>query len=411
MPTINANRLLKDLDDLRNFGRHGNGVIRPSLSPVDMDARRWLCTRMSQAGLAAEIDGVANVLGRSRCPGKALLVGSHSDTQPTGGWLDGALGVIYGLEVARAMAEDPSTAQLPVDVVAWVDEEATFLGCLGSRAYCGLLRAEDIEAVANSSGQMLAEALRDAGLGGIDAAATFEPERQIGYLEAHIEQGPHLEDSGDLIGVVTSIVGIRGGTVTFVGEQNHAGTTPMNRRRDAGVALFEFAQRLRAEFEKLAGPQTVWTIGSVALHPGAPSIVPGRAEMILQFRDPDPERLESMEGCARELASTATQAGPVQVTFDRSRTPVAPTVMDDGLARHLAAAAEQRTGTRWRRMPSAAGHDPMVLAGSLPCAMLFIPSKGGVSHDFAEDSSDEHIILGCQVLADAAATILRDAQG
>lgn len=406
MPIVNPNRLLDDLNRLREFGRFGDGVIRPSLSQADIEARYWLRERMSEAGLDAKLDGIANVFGRSRKSGPALLIGSHSDTQPTGGWLDGALGVVYGIEIARAMAEDADTAHLAVDAVAWVDEEGTFLGCLGSRAYCGSLSPDSVGRLTNAEGQTLSGALEAAGLEGLEAVTRHEPDRYVGYLEAHIEQGPHLEEGGDAIGVVSSIVGIHGGVVRFVGEQNHAGTTPMARRRDAGVVLFEFAYRLRREFERLAGDRTVWTIGNAILTPGAPSIIPGKAEMLLQFRDPDRARLDTMEHKVVDLCQEMAGASGVEITFARSRQPVKPTTMDPALKQHIADAAERRVPGRWQHMPSAAGHDPMVLAETLPCAMLFIPSKGGISHDFAEDSADEDIVRGCQVLADAAASIL-----
>lgn len=373
-----------------------------------MEARHWLAERMTDAGLSTTIDGVANVFGYSPNPGRALLIGSHSDTQPTGGWLDGALGVVYGLEIARTLAENSATAHLPVDVVAWVDEEGTFMSCLGSRAYCGMLSDADIQAASNAQGQSLPDALSAAGLSGLPGATAFDAGRHAGYLEAHIEQGPFLEEAGHLVGVVTSIVGIHGAVVTFTGQQNHAGTTPMDRRADAGVALFDYASSLRREFESLAGPKTVWTIGNATLEPGAQSIIPGRASMLLQFRDPDPERLLAMENRAIEMAQTASQAGPVAVEFSRARAPVAPTVMDDWLQAHLADAAGIHTGERWQHLPSAAGHDPMVLAGSLPCAMLFIPSKDGISHDFAEDSHEPDIVMGCQVMADGAAKALAE---
>ena len=411
MPKVNGQRLLADLNHLRTFGQYGNGVVRPSLSQADMDARWWLASRMGEAGLDAEVDGVGNVFGRSSHPGKALLIGSHSDTQPTGGWLDGALGVGYGIEVARALSEDAATANLPVDAVAWIDEEGTFIGCLGSRSYCGLVNQHDVETLSNSQGETLASALDGAGLQGLPGARQFEPGRHVGYLEAHIEQGPYLEEKGDAIGVVTSIVGIHGGVVHFSGQQNHAGTTPMPRRRDAGVALFEFAHRLKEEFTALAGSTTVWTIGNVTLVPGAPSIIPGRAEMLLQFRDPDEARLEAMERRVNEMCAELGAGGMVEATFERSRPPVKPTVMDEALQRHLAEAAEREVPGRWQRMPSAAGHDPMVLADTMPCGMLFIPSKDGISHDFAEDSSEEDIVRGCQVLADAAAATLSEANG
>jgi beta-ureidopropionase / N-carbamoyl-L-amino-acid hydrolase len=405
MPTINPERLLGMLKTLRTFGAVGTGVVRPSLSPVDMEARRWLCGRMLEAGLDAWIDGVGNVLGRSRNHGKALLIGSHSDTQPKGGWLDGALGVIYGIEIVRALAEDPVTRALPVDAVAWVDEESTYLWCLGSRSFCGVLTQDAIAAATNAEGQRLTEAIQAAALAGLPSAR-LEPERYVGYLEGHIEQGPYLEEEGNKIGVVTSIVGIRGCRIHFRGQQNHAGTTPMPRRKDAGVALIDFAYTLRQAFQAIAGPTTVWTIGRVSFSPGAPSIIPGEAEMILQYRDPSETLLDRFEQTVNAFAATANCAGLVEVTVMPNRTPIKPTIMDAALQQHIAAAAERHASGAWVHMPSAAGHDPMVLSDHLPCAMLFVPSRGGISHDFAEDTDEADIVLGCQVLAEAAASIL-----
>jgi len=405
MPTINPERLLDMLKMLRTFGAVGTGVVRPSLSPVDMEARRWLRARMLEAGLDAWIDGVGNVIGQSRNHGKALLIGSHSDTQPKGGWLDGALGVIYGIEIVRAFAGDPATRALPVDAVAWVDEESTYLGCLGSRSFCGVLTQDAIAAATNAEGHRLTEAIKAAALEGIPPAR-LEPERYVGYLEGHIEQGPYLEAEGNKIGVVTSIVGIRGCRIHFRGQQNHAGTTPMPRRKDAGVALIDFAYTLRQAFQAIAGPKTVWTIGRVSFSPGAPSIIPGEAEMILQYRDPSETLLDRFEQTVHALAATANRAGLVEVTVMPNRTPIKPTIMDAGLQQHIAAAAERHAPGAWVHMPSAAGHDPMVLSDHLPCAMLFVPSRGGISHDFAEDTDEADIVLGCQVLADAAASIL-----
>jgi beta-ureidopropionase / N-carbamoyl-L-amino-acid hydrolase len=406
MSRINPERLLADLRTLRGFGAHANGVVRPTLSPVDMRSRAWLMERMRDAGLQAQMDGVSNVFGRSPNAGSALLLGSHSDTQPRGGWLDGALGVIYGLEVARALLETPETADLAVDAASLADEEGTFLGCLGSRSLCGVLDEAAFAAARNADGLSLTQALADAGLADTPRA-TLDLGRYVGYLEAHIEQGPYLEEQGNQIGVVTSIVGIRGCTVRFVGEQNHAGTTPMDRRKDAGVALFEFAARLRAEFQGLAGERTVWTIGQATLSPGAPSIIPGAAQLLLQFRDPQDDRLQAMQQAVYELAASMHATGPVAVSVEANREPIHPTIMDESLQSHLAAAAALRTPKAWVKMPSAAGHDPMVLAHHLPCAMLFIPSIRGISHDFAEDSHDADIVAGCEVLADAVVSILR----
>ena len=153
MPSIDADRLLSDLRELRTIGAQGRGVVRPAFSAADMQARRWLQRQYEEAGLDATIDGVGNVLGRSRNSGKALLIGSHSDTQPTGGWLDGALGVIYALEVVRALAADRSTQALPVDAVSFQDEESRFVGCLGSRSLIGALDAGNGTAGGRHSGR------------------------------------------------------------------------------------------------------------------------------------------------------------------------------------------------------------------------------------------------------------------
>ena len=408
MARINPERLLGDLDRLRTFGATGTGVVRQSLSDIDMESRVWLAERMTGAGLDTRIDGVGNVIGRSPNPGPALLIGSHSDTQPRGGWLDGAMGVIYGLEIARALGENEATRGLAVDVVAWVDEEGTFLGCLGSRSFCGVLSPDEEAHATSADGVTLARALETAGLTG-RPRERLDRDRYLGYLEAHIEQGPYLEEAGLEVGVVTSIVGIRGSSVAFRGEQNHAGTTPMARRRDAGVALFEFAVTARERLQALAGERTVWTIGNATLDPGAPSIIPGAARMLLQYRDPDEERLDAMDAAIQALAEEMTGAGPVEVSVSRNREPIAPTIMDASLQGAIADAAERLIPGRWMRMPSAAGHDPMVISHHIPCAMLFIPSINGVSHDFAEDSRRGDIVVGCQVLAEAAEGILAGA--
>ncbi|NQW10433.1 MAG: M20 family metallo-hydrolase [Alphaproteobacteria bacterium] len=407
MPAINAARLLADLDHLRSIGAVETGVVRPALSDKDMEARRWLQQRFEDAGLDTTIDGVGNVLGRSPKPGPVLLIGSHSDTQPRGGWLDGALGVIYGLEIARALAEDPDTAELAVDVVSWQDEEGTYMSCLGSRSWCGTLDPEVEKTAASKEGVSVAEAIEAAGLTGVPRL-TIEPNRYLGYLEAHIEQGAYLEQAGEHIGVVTAIVGIQAMRFRFHGEQNHAGTTTMARRKDASAALYELAHRINQEFPSVANDRTVWTMGRARIEPGAPSIVPGYAELDLQFRDRDEAILERFRDIATAIAQDIAGRGKVKVDVDPARAPVHPSLMDEGFQEHIAAAAEAAVPGKWQRMPSAAGHDPMIISHKLPCAMLFIPSIGGISHDFAEDSDREDIVIGCRVLADAAASILRE---
>lgn len=400
---IDGERLLADLKRLREFGACGTGVVRTSLSPVDLESRRWLCRRLEGAGLDARIDGAGNVIGRSRNPGKAVIVGSHSDTQPTGGWLDGAMGVIYGLEVARALSETPATKDRAVDVASWLDEEGRFYGCFGSFSFVNEAPAHALDA-ADDTGLTLRDALRGAGLEGA-APERLDPDRHVAYLEAHIEQGPYLEEEGNRIGVVTSIVGSRNFTVEFEGEQNHAGTTPMSRRRDAAHAMVEFAHSVYREFPAAAGERTVWTIGEMALEPGAVSVVPGKARMNLQFRDQDPAVLDRLEALARELVARAN-AGRCDVDVRPRSHHSVPAPMDADLRGHLERAAERHAPGRWTAMPSAAVHDAQVLARHLPSAMLFVPSIDGISHAFEEDTDEEDIVLGCQVLATATASVL-----
>ena len=410
MPAIAPERLLADLRTLRSIGAQGKGVVRPAFSAKDMEARRWLASQLEAAGLEASIDGVGNVLGRSRNAGKALLLGSHSDTQPTGGWLDGALGVVYALEVARALAADKATAALPVDVVSFQDEEARFVGCLGSRSLTGALTPEMEEGAADKDGVRMADALRAAGLEGVPRAR-LQRERYRGFVEAHIEQGPTLEDTGKRIGVVTAIVGLRGIRFTFRGQQNHAGTTMMKTRRDASAALYELAHRINTEFPKAAAERTVWTMGRLRVEPNATSIVPGYADLDLQFRDAADAPLDALQKIALRIAAEMNARGGVRIEATPSRAPIPPTEMDAGLQRHIEAAAERHAPGHWMRMPSGAFHDAGIVSALLPSAMLFIPSIGGISHDFAEDSRDEDIVLGCQVLADAVESVLREGSG
>ena len=405
MPSINPQRLLADLRTLRSIGAQGPGVVRPAFSAKDMEARRWLKARYEEAGLEATIDGVGNVLGRSRKPGKALLLGSHSDTQPTGGWLDGALGVIYALEVARALASDQAASGLPVDIVSFQDEESRFVGCLGSRSLIGGLTPEMEAGAMDKDGVSLADALKQAGLAGAPRLK-LSRERYAGFVEAHIEQGPNLEDTGNRIGVVAGIVGLRGIRLEFRGQQNHAGTTMMARRRDASSALYELAHRINSEFPKVAAERTVWTMGRLRVEPNATSIVPGYADLDLQFRDASEAPLDALEKAAARIVAELNARGGVKIEATPTRVPIPPTSMDADLRMHLEAAAEKHAQGKWMRLPSGAFHDAGIISASLPSAMLFIPSIGGISHDFAEDSRDEDIVLGCQVLADAAASIL-----
>ena len=397
---------MADLKRLAEFGRYKTGVHRPVFSEPDLASRRWLVERMTEAGLEAEIDGIGNVIGRRPGAGPRLLIGSHSDTQPRGGWLDGAMGVIFGIEVARAFRDDPACAGIGVDAASWADEESHFISFLGSRSFTeDLAEAEIAQARHRDEGTPLTEAIAKAGLSG-RTRAKVDPQRYRGYLEAHIEQGGVLEAQAKRVGVVTAIVGIFLYRVTFTGQQNHAGTTPMPLRKDAGVALTSFCHAVGERFGALAGPHTVWTMGRIELEPNVPSIIPGRAQVLLQIRDPELGRMEALGAEALRLAATANSVGPCWVEIEQISS-TKPTAMHAPFQDAIQAAAQAHVGNDWLRMHSGAGHDAQILAKRLPAGMMFVPSIGGVSHHWSEDTAEADIVLGCQVFADAAAAILR----
>jgi N-carbamoyl-L-amino-acid hydrolase len=406
MPTIDGQRVVADLKRLAEFGRYKTGVHRPTYSPVDVESRHWLADKLREARLDTVIDGIGNVIGCNPRARRRLLVGSHSETQPYGGWLDGSLGVIYGLELARAFAEDRGCAELGIEVAAWADEEGHYGNYLGSRSFTDALPEEEIDQTrGRDDGTPLREALERAGLAA-RPRGRVDPKRYVGYLEAHIEQGDTLDTSGLRIGVVETIVGIWNYRISLVGEQNHAGTTRMVRRKDAGVAMVRLATRIHDAFPEIAGPRTVWTIGRILLEPNAPSVVPGRAEMQVQFRDADIDRLAVFEKRLHELVSEADRAGPCTCEIETiARTEPRP--MDPRFQDQIEAAAERHAPHMHMRLPSAAGHDAAVLSYRMPAGMMFIPSLRGISHHWSEDSKEEDIVLGAQVFADAAERILR----
>jgi beta-ureidopropionase / N-carbamoyl-L-amino-acid hydrolase len=405
MPKIDPARLMGDLQHLRSIGAYETGVHRPTFSPQDLEARHWLVGRMREAGLEAHVDGIGSVFGRRDAPGPKMLTGSHLESQNHAGWLDGALGVIYGLEAARAISEDPDYADCGVDVVALCDEEGHFGSFLGSKSILGILDEAEIDAARNRyDGGTLREALAEAGLSDVPRV-TVDGGSYRGFFEAHIEQGDTLISSGLKIGNVTAIVAIWQYRLTFAGEQNHAGTTSMKRRRDAGLAAVRALAEIDRRFPQICGERTVWTAGRISLDPGAPSIIPGRAEVLFQFRDADEAVLERLDAELRAVVAEAN-AGPCGAAIEvlgQSK----PARMDAGLQDAIDAAAAIHAPGLCLRMPSGAGHDAQYLARIMPAAMLFVPSIGGISHHWTEDTAVEDIILGAQVYADAVARALR----
>ena len=390
-------RFLADLAALRRIGAFKTGVHRPTYTPQDMESRRWLMERMAEAGLAPEMDGIGNVLGRHPGPGPKLLSGSHVESQNEAGWLDGALGVLAALALARA--------GLPVDVVAFADEEGHYGSFIGSRSFTGLLDEAEADGLANRyHGKPLRQALAEAGLAG-RPRMSMEAGRYKGFVEMHIEQGTVLEGAGEAVGVVTGIVAIWQYRITVTGQQDHAGGTTMAERRDAGLTAVRLLAAIDAEFPRHCGERTVWTTGRITLSPGAASIIPGQAEMLFQVRDISTEVLERLEGALRRLVQESNRRERCTAALEvvsQSRPALCDPVWQDALA----AAAEGLAPGRWRRMPSGAGHDAQYMARQVPSAMLFVPSIGGISHHWTEDTSPGDLAMGLRVLAEGARRFL-----
>jgi beta-ureidopropionase / N-carbamoyl-L-amino-acid hydrolase len=400
MIRINGKRLLADLREMATIGTYKTGVDRVALSPEDIAARRWLVGKLEAAGLTASMDRIGNVLGTDRRASRTILIGSHTDTVPKGGWLDGALGVGYALEIARSAIEANEPHAVGVDVISFEDEEGTYMPFLGSRSFFADLAETEIAAAKSKDGAPLAAAL--ATIASEPSPHRFDAARSACYLEAHIEQGPRMETGGKRIGVVTGLVGIRRFRLRSHGAANHAGTTPMAMRKDAGATLIALAAAIDADMRRLAKPDTVWNVGNMIFRPGAANVVPSEGEMLLEFRDTDGDLMERLEVQVRTRIAE-TNRGPVSVEIERTAC-LAPTPLTETLGAAIAKAAIGR-GEQPVSLPSGAGHDAMIVARYMPAAMMFIPSIGGISHDVTENTSDADIVFGCEVLADAVSQL------
>src|SRR5262245_35409243 len=404
MPAINPDRLLGDLYKLRTFGTFKTGVHRPTYSADDIASRAWFAEQCTAAGLDTTIDGIGNILGKSSAPGRKALSGSHLESQNEAGWLDGALGCIHAIEAPRAIHE--AGGNTGVDVVVFADEEGHYGSFLGSKSFTGLLTEADIDkAKDKTSGTPMREALQTAGYAG-RPRIVIEPERYDSFFEAHIEQGASLEGEEKRIGVVTAIVAIWQYGITVTGQQNHAGTTSMKQRRDAGLALVRLLSAVDKRFPEICGPRTVWTTGRITLDPGSHSIIPGGAEGLFQLRDADPAVLDRLHAELFKLVDEANKTGRCELAINVISQST-PAKMDERLMSALDKAAERHAKGLHIRMPSGAGHDAQWLARKLPAAMMFVPSIGGIRHHWSENTSDEDLVLGAQVFTDAIAEALK----
>jgi N-carbamoyl-L-amino-acid hydrolase len=403
-PKANGRRVLADLNALRAFGAYKTGVHRPTFSEPHLRSLNWLAEKLPEAGLIAEIDGIGNVFGTSTKAGPKLLAGSHLESQNFAGWLDGPLGVVYALEAARVINPDPNIKGA-VEVASWCDEEGHFGHFLGSRSFVGDVTEEDIDAARDrTEGHAMREALQAAGLADRQRK-TAERGRHIGYFEAHIEQGRTLESSGLAIGIVTSIVGIWQYRITVTGEQNHAGTTRMKDRKDAGLAAARLCVAIDDRFPEASGPRTVWTTGRITLDPGAPSIIPGGAEILFQIRDDNSGAVERLEALLRGIAGDISAASRCGIEVRCIRTGK-PALMDEKFQRAIAQASSVFADGKSLPMPSGAGHDAQLLATIMPAGMLFVPSIGGISHHWSENTDDADIVRGAEVFVEACRLLL-----
>jgi allantoate deiminase len=401
-----AGTVAASLDELARIGgRPDGGVTRVAWSRELFDAYDWVGDRLRELGLVVEVDAAGNLVAKWEAgAGSPVLVGSHLDTVPSGGRFDGALGVVAALHAVRLLKEEGFEPHRPLWVAAFMDEEGTRFNAalFGSRAFAG----EDVTGLADrvdASGTSLREAMVAAGHD-VERAGEADRAGDVGaYFELHIEQGPVLEAEGIEIGVVTSIVGLRGYRVRLHGQANHAGTTPMGLRRDA----FAGAARIALELRDAARARQAVTanVGRIAVEPGGANVVPGLADFTIDVRATTPAGMAELEALVAEIvARVAAEEGlqaDLQPTFS-----LEPLELDPGLVAVVeqAAAAEGATSLR---MPSGAGHDAMLIGRRAPAAMIFVPSRGGISHSPEEYSSPAHVELGMRVLADALRQVLR----
>jgi len=400
MSDINAERLLGDLRALSAIGGLADGgVDRLAWSDADLAGRRWFSERIQQAGLEARLDAALNVFGH--VPGAAgpfLLTGSHLDSVPNGGRLDGAYGCVAALEVLRCLVESADPIAQRVEVVGFSDEEGVRFatGLIGSLALAGELDVARLRQAQDWRGLPIDQVLAAAGRE-VDRLA--DAQRHLdsiaAFLELHIEQGPRMEATGTDLAVVTGIVGVHRQRILLVGEQNHAGTTPLPLRHDAGRAAARAVAGLYELVRSIDG-DAVANVGFMQFEPGGVNVVPGRASFTLEVRHLDEAIVRRIvDAFVESLRKICSQEGCHMDAELLSWVP--PAAMDPAQIGTLDQACHD-VGREPGRLWSGAGHDAAVLARHVPTGMLFVPSVGGLSHSPRESTSDEHLVLGARAL-------------
>ncbi len=397
---VNFQRLREDIQALGEIGRHEDqGIYRMAFSPGDMAGRDWYKKRIEEAGLECYQDGAANIHARlgwdSNRP--SVMTGSHLDTVPGGGHLDGALGVLAGLECLRIFKEQEVLLAYPLEAVSFTDEEGRFGAMTGSQAICGQLTPESLYNTNNQEGISLQQVMSSLDMDAREVLqARRDPKSIHAFVELHIEQGPVLDRTGNSVGIVDAIAGLFKWQVRLKGQSNHAGTTPMNLRRDAMQGLAECAGEINRVLEEHGSPRSVATIGRVQLFPGAVNVVPGRADFTLEVRDTDQEVLKNLSTAFRIAISAIARRRDLMFEFDVIGE-LSPVKCDQGVVDTLTQVCEIMEIDSLR-MHSGAAHDTQTLAGITRAGMVFVPSAEGRSHSPAEWTAWEDIETGANVL-------------
>lgn len=385
---------------LAQFGQSAyGGVTRTAWTPELFAAYGWVSERMEELGLDVEVDPAGNLIGRWNAgSGKAVVVGSHLDTVPSGGPFDGALGVVAALHAVELLQAEGLEPDRPLWIVAFMDEEGTRFDAalFGSRAFTG----EDISGFGDrmdADGVSLRDAMAAAGRDLDRAGDACRVHEIAAFIELHVEQGPVLEAEGFEIGVVTSIVGLRGYRARLVGQANHAGTTPMALRRDALAG----AARAVLELRELARSRANVTanIGRLRVHPGGANVVPGVVDFTIDVRATSADEIRALEDVVEDVLMRIARDEGLELELEQTFA-LEPLDLDPRLVAVVEQAAAGE-GAIWKRMPSGAGHDAMLVGRHVPAAMIFVPSRDGISHSPDEYSSPTQAELGMRVLAAA----------
>jgi N-carbamoyl-L-amino-acid hydrolase len=394
---INGERLCWRLDRLAQVGRiAGDGVCRLALSDEDKQGRDLVVSWMRELGLSVHVDRIGNVIGTrpGLADGPAVMTGSHIDSVRTGGRYDGTLGVLAGLEVIAALNEAEFHTQRPIAVAFFTNEEGSRFqpDMFGSLVYSGALELGQALATRGIDGPTVGEELDRIGYAGPEPVA--QPHAHA-YVELHVEQGPILDAENFRIGAVEGVQGISWTEFTLSGQSNHAGTTPMRMRRDAGYVAAQIAVFARNLAKEIGGNQ-VATVGSMTLSPNLINVVADRVVITVDLRNTDDERLQEAETRLFAFADKAAAAENVGIAR-RSLARFAPVAFAPDLVERVEAIAGE-FGLPVRRLPSGAGHDAQIMAAVCPACMIFVPSIGGISHNVEEYTAPSDLVAGADVL-------------